>query len=65
MEQKIDKCLDEQRTLISEREEFIRVIETGNDELKRLEAESSEFHKLFPEFDKNEQSTVILTLYLL
>lgn len=65
MEQKIDQCLDEQRILITEREEFIKVIETGNDELKRLEAESAAFYKLHPEFDNNEQSSVILTMTLL
>jgi predicted nuclease with TOPRIM domain len=65
LEQKIDQCLNEQRILISEREEFIKIIETGNDELKRLEAESAEFYKLYPEFGNNEQSSVILIFYLI
>lgn len=51
LEEKIDKCLNEQRVLIGEREQLINVIEEGNNELKRLEAESTEFYKLQPNYD--------------
>lgn len=50
LEENIDKCLNEQRVLISEREKLISIIEKGNDELKRLEAESTEFYKQYPDY---------------
>ncbi|KAL5239516.1 hypothetical protein ACI65C_006926 [Semiaphis heraclei] len=50
LEENIDKCLDEQRVLIGEREKLIEVIERGNDELKRLEAESAEFYEQHPDY---------------
>lgn len=50
MEENIDKCLDEQRVLIGEREKLIDVIERGNDELKRLEAGSAEFYEQHPDY---------------
>lgn len=54
LEEKTEKCLDEQRVLIGEREELISIIEKGNDELKKLEAESIEFFKLYPNFDDDK-----------
>lgn len=63
MEDKIDKCLDEQRILIGEREQFIGIIEEGNDELKRLETESNEFYRLHPYYsDDNSQSSVMFAI---
>jgi len=60
LEENIDKCLDEQRGLIGEREKLIDVIEKGNDELKRLEAESAEFYEQHPDYccsnDNNNNS---------
>lgn len=61
MEENIDKCLDEQRILICEREQLIGVIEKGNDELKQLETELMEFYKLHPNYyDNNSRSSVML-----
>lgn len=54
LEEKTEKCLDEQRILIGEREELIGIIEKGNDELKQLEAESIEFFKLYPNFEDDK-----------
>lgn len=54
LEEKTEKCLDEQRVLIGEREELISIIEKGNDELKQLEAESIEFFKLYPNFENDK-----------
>lgn len=56
MEENIDKCLDEQRILISEREELISIIEKGNDELKRLEAESAEFYEQYPDYCSSDNN---------
>jgi len=50
LEENIDKCLNEQRVLIGEREKLISIIEKGNDELKRLEAESAEFYEQHPDY---------------
>lgn len=59
LEEKIDRCLDEQRVLIGEREQLISIIEEGNDELKRLEAESTEFYKLHPSYNEDGRPSVI------
>lgn len=56
LEVNIDKCLDEQRVLISEREELISIIEKGNDELKRLEAESAEFYEQYPDYCSSDNN---------
>lgn len=50
LEENINKCLNEQRVLIGEREKLISIIEKGNDELKRLEAESAEFYEQYPDY---------------
>lgn len=63
MEEKTEKCLDEQRVLIGEREELIGIIEKGNNELKQLEAESVEFFKLYPNFDDNKSLVLLITNY--
>lgn len=61
LDEKIDNCLEEQRSLISEREELIGVIEKGNNELKQLETELKEFYKQHPDYrDDDDQSSVIL-----
>lgn len=61
LEEKIDKCLEEQRALIGEREELIGIIEKGNNELKQLEVELKEFYKQHPDYhDDDDQSSVIL-----
>lgn len=66
MEEKIDKCLNEQRLLIGEREQLIGVINEGNDELKRLEAELTEFYTLHPNYcDDDSRSLVILAIDLI
>lgn len=42
--------------LISEREELIGIIEKGNDELKRLEAESAEFYEQYPDYCSSDDN---------
>lgn len=51
--------MDEQRTLIGEREELIGAIEKGNDKLKQFEAESVEFHKRHPNYSNDSNQSVV------
>ncbi|XP_050520016.1 trichoplein keratin filament-binding protein-like isoform X3 [Daktulosphaira vitifoliae] len=50
LDDKIKKCLDEQRILIEERENILKIINDGNNDLKKMEIESKQFHKLYPNF---------------
>jgi len=59
LEEKIDKCLNEQRILIGEREQLIGAIEQGNDELKRLEVESTEFYKRRPDYNDGDCGSLV------
>jgi len=59
LEEKIDKCLNEQRVLIGEREQLIGVVEEGNDELKQLEAKLTEFYKLRPDYNDGDSLSLV------
>jgi len=52
--------LEEQRILISEREEFIGIIEKGNDELKQLEAELTDFNKRHPNYSNGDSQSLVI-----
>lgn len=60
MAEKIGMCLDEQRILISEREELIGVIEKGNNELKQIESELTEFYKQHPDYNDDKELVTLV-----
>jgi len=58
--EKIEICLDEQRILIGEREELISFIEKGNNELKQLESELTEFFKKHPDYNDDKGHSLVI-----